>query len=184
MYRSLAFVAVLIAPALADHTVAMATDEQSIVDRRNAALDVVAHADVELFAAKLRTRGIALSPELIEQLAEKRSAMFKTTSGGTSLPQMLLENDPLVKFVAAWDASFQGLSKRIAERETTDESFSPDRKAYSDAQRRYEQEFKHKIADRLSLYRDLKISVYVELSETSNALSAHLLVNNFRFSRV
>lgn len=186
MYRSLAFLAVLIHFVLADHTVALATDEQSIVDRRNAALDVVAHADVELFALKLRTRGIALSPEVIDQLAEQRSAIFKTASGGTPLPKMLMGNDPLVKFLQDWDASFQGVSKSVAERETeaADELSYPDRNAYAVAKRRYEQEYKHKIADRLSLYRNLKISVYTELSETTTNRASRVVDNTNPIARL
>ena len=43
---------------------------------------------------------------------------------------------------------------------------SGDQNAYADTQRRYEQEFTHKIVDRLSMYPDAKVTVYVELDQT------------------
>jgi flagellar M-ring protein FliF len=47
-----------------------------------------------------------------------------------------------------------------------DGALSGDQNAYADTQRRYEQEFTHKIVDRLSMYPEAKVTVYVELDQT------------------
>lgn len=102
---------------------------------------------------------------------QRRAAVTVKAAGTTSLDsnQIRMIRD-VVAFGGGIDRSDVVIADTNGHRSYAgppkDGELSGDQNAYADTQRRYEQEFTHKIVDRLSMYPDAKVTVYVELDQT------------------
>lgn len=121
-------------------------------------------------AASVKIQEI-MNNQIFPPRAQRRAAVTVKAAGTRSLDanQVRMIRD-VVAFGGGIDRSDVVIADtnghRSYEGPPRDGELSGDQNAYADTQRRYEQEFTHKIVDRLSMYPDAKVTVYVELDQT------------------
>ncbi len=124
--------------------------------------------------------GIAAASVKIEEIMnntpfpprpKRRAAVMVKASGTASL------DASQIRMIRDWVANGGGIDRsdvvildtnagRSYDGPPKDGEISGDHNVYADTQRRYEQEFKQKIVDKLSVYPNTNVEVYVELDQT------------------